>query len=1222
VKILVFTDSRGQHKPAQQTHLIFGERLKADPRLKIDLFMCPMKWTTTLDFLELFPEEKLQDYEATVLYTGIVDWSPRRLSSAINDLYDNHQTSNTANVSVNTNDYSKKVVNSKKRMFNAVFTENAMRRHFERPFESSYEGEQTANMYSLEMASASLLPRLLRIPNLIYVSANRFVSGWNGDYPRTRPENITVTHAYSDLFSEQLRQHLIDLRSWDDTDVRHYTCDNIHLTKAGSEFIYDRICSILDLNSRRGIVAPATRAAPESIVQTTSSMDTFIAANRALRQGLFSEAFQKALKLFEKSGRSSHFHTAFRAAIAMNAGEDVERVFSAAEKNAPTDVAANHADQDYLRRFQFLLPWSVQQRVLELAKRPALTAGDLNSLEEKLLKPAPLYEFVDGRSKVVRARMNDEFRFITRFKLPFPYNYLSDYRGNSAVSRSSTLPHVRSVSFIYPVKDRSRRLALSLQSLARAVERLASRSSLSVDVVVAEDQSTDVVSPDLFKRLPFDCTHCVVDTGMGWTRSGLINQGIKMAKGEFVFFTDADVLFTETSLLELADAFAAIDVNRHMLAINMFETHTHTKEDRFHSAGMPYSYMWGLLRKNAAAVGGFNEAYVGWGSEDRDFEFRVCKKLGLMVLSSLQLPRAPFVLHLSHDVRTGAEGKEANKRRLQAVKAAATDQDGLVVKPTINMKVVSSQRYRTSYDLRARRADLFLSPEDRRGKTLIILGNGPSLREVMECRDLLDQVRSFDSFGLNAAYRAYERFDFYPTYFGSFDFRVCDSHADSFSELVRGNTPIKRFFFAKQSVFSEEVKAHPKFQRINFRAAPRGVSQQATLSTSFENFEDCGSSGTNAIQAGYLMGYRRFILLGVDCNYVELLDGVKDVDGIRYEVVDEIKSNPNYWFDDYQRRGDQFHKPNEKEIQLVSWAKLDSLVEAAEGSVSNCSLVSKLPMFDILSFRKATTHCSNVFLVISCEKYRSRVEALRRRYANGLRSGDLVLFVVGGGETTRLDENGVLTLAAGDRYEDLPQKIQAAIEFCVNNLDFERLIKVDDDVFINFENFYQALERATRHPYVGRRTPTRPGVKPSAVWHFGKVGESSLYDGLPYEIEPPPEMWAGGGMYMLSREAACHLAGPFARRLANHHLYEDFMVGDALARYGIAVTPWDQLGGEGTKDWCITNLQEIFSKSIDAVTDVDRVRRAISVHCGPYQPYYGMDESQMIALFNQLEGLT
>ncbi|SER11175.1 Glycosyltransferase like family 2 [Thalassovita gelatinovora] len=251
-KILIFTDSRGQHKPAGTDHDIFAERLAKDDRLDVDVYLCPMKWTMTTDFLNHFPKEKLAEYDHVILYTGIVEWSPRPAKSALEDLYDNPNSINENNLGLNTRDYSKKIVNNKKAFLDNVFGADSMARHLASPHDTEYEGQKTNNMYSLEMAQSKLLPRLKQIPNLIFISANRFVKGWEGDFKRGRPANIDLTHRYSDLFATELKNAgipVVDLRSWNDAEIQEYTCDNIHLTKVGSDYIYDQLAEIMNLKN-------------------------------------------------------------------------------------------------------------------------------------------------------------------------------------------------------------------------------------------------------------------------------------------------------------------------------------------------------------------------------------------------------------------------------------------------------------------------------------------------------------------------------------------------------------------------------------------------------------------------------------------------------------------------------------------------------------------------------------------------------------------------------------------------------------------------------------------------------------------------------------------------------------------------------------------------------------------------------------------------------------
>ncbi|CAM3386582.1 6-hydroxymethylpterin diphosphokinase MptE-like protein [Legionella longbeachae] len=251
MNILIFTDSRGQHKPVGQNHKIFGERLAEHPDLNVDLYLCPMKWTTTLDFLASFSKKQLKQYDWVILYTGIVDWSPRPVSSAYQDLYNNTNTTNLDNIKLNTRDYSKKIVNNKKKIFDEYFGEEEIIAYLQNPFSTEYNNEKTINMYSLEMAENKLLPKLNELHNLIFISSNYFVKGWEGDYKKGRPKNIHLTHEYSNLFSNYLKkERIVDLRKWTDEEVMKYTCDNLHLTQAGSDYIYKEILKIMNLSDK------------------------------------------------------------------------------------------------------------------------------------------------------------------------------------------------------------------------------------------------------------------------------------------------------------------------------------------------------------------------------------------------------------------------------------------------------------------------------------------------------------------------------------------------------------------------------------------------------------------------------------------------------------------------------------------------------------------------------------------------------------------------------------------------------------------------------------------------------------------------------------------------------------------------------------------------------------------------------------------------------------
>ena len=98
-------------------------------------------------------------------------------------------------------------------------------------------------------------------------------------------------------------------------------------------------------------------------------------------------------------------------------------------------------------------------------------------------------------------------------------------------------------------------------------------------------------------------------------------------------------------------------------------------------------------------------------------------------------------------------------------------------------------------------------------KTLVVMGNGPSLKDID-----FELLGKFDCFGLNAAYRAYERLNWYPKYYGCFDYVVTKSHAENFKKLVESNSPIERFFYLQQ------VSDSPKVQKISL--IPFGASSK------------------------------------------------------------------------------------------------------------------------------------------------------------------------------------------------------------------------------------------------------------------------------------------------------------------------------------------------------------------------------------------------------------
>ncbi len=239
--ILIFTDSRGYIKSKETNHKVYSEQLIEMGKYNITAYLCPCKWTTTLDFLEMYELGiiNLEKYDVIILHTGIVEHSPRHQKIAINFLYHNEKKQLIKNVQPSIN-YKSRLENEKKAIFDKIFDEKNILAHLNNPFEIIYEDDKTINMYSLEMATKYLIPRLKKIKSLIWISSNDIVENWNGDYFKERPKNINLIEDYSKLFCKEL-SNVINLHVWNEKEIKKYTSDNMHLTKEGNDYIYQKL---------------------------------------------------------------------------------------------------------------------------------------------------------------------------------------------------------------------------------------------------------------------------------------------------------------------------------------------------------------------------------------------------------------------------------------------------------------------------------------------------------------------------------------------------------------------------------------------------------------------------------------------------------------------------------------------------------------------------------------------------------------------------------------------------------------------------------------------------------------------------------------------------------------------------------------------------------------------------------------------------------------------
>ncbi len=221
----------------------------------------------------------------------------------------------------------------------------------------------------------------------------------------------------------------------------------------------------------------------------------------------------------------------------------------------------------------------------------------------------------------------------------------------------------------------------------------------------------------------------------------------------------------------------------------------------------------------------------------------------------------------------------------------------------------------------------------------------------------------------------------------------------------------------------------------------------------------------------------------------------------------------------------------------VAWPEVAQPTEAAATMHTNASQV-----FDI------------IVTIISCRKYiDERGPAIINTWAEKLKAlGVPYVFVIGGDETQL--HGDVLQLACSDDYEHLPEKVLATIRWVQDNTDFGFMLKIDDDCFLNVDEFF--LEHSYRnHDYYGRSIH-RPIGGMDRMWHMQKSISYRARKEL--DKSPEPSLYADGGSgYTLSRTAMRsildQLETPFGAMLKNSSYMEDKLVGDLLQLSGISI---------------------------------------------------------------------
>lgn len=181
-------------------------------------------------------------------------------------------------------------------------------------------------------------------------------------------------------------------------------------------------------------------------------------------------------------------------------------------------------------------------------------------------------------------------------------------------------------------------------------------------------------------------------------------------------------------------------------------------------------------------------------------------------------------------------------------------------------------------------------------KTVIILGNGPS------CKDLNFKKINCATIGMNIAFRHWYKINWFPDIYCCLDVELIKCHYLSIIELIK-NRKCKKFFLRK------------KFKEIcgekNIIVPEENVYYMEDMEHKLFESNKHITTGAYSLRFALFMGYTDIRLIGIDSNYVNFVENCKKVNNSSTALkIDYDKNSVNYFFNDYQKKGDVYNIPN------------------------------------------------------------------------------------------------------------------------------------------------------------------------------------------------------------------------------------------------------------------------------------------------------------------------
>tara|TARA_R110000772_G_scaffold9601_3_gene31425 strand:+ start:1040 stop:1981 length:942 start_codon:yes stop_codon:yes gene_type:complete len=212
-------------------------------------------------------------------------------------------------------------------------------------------------------------------------------------------------------------------------------------------------------------------------------------------------------------------------------------------------------------------------------------------------------------------------------------------------------------TFIMALKNRSKRALNSIKSIVN------SYSSKYIDFIIVEDTSDKMLEiPIEYQKL---IDYNIVDTKIEWSKSPLLNFGIKRTKTPLCVVWDCDFIFPDNFIDTLLNFIKDKNIKNQFFCIPSFETHDNIINDLKYKAGDPYGDIWVYPTNVLMDLNGFNEKMIDHSAEDIEMEKKIYKYLYLNErFNTYPLDKKLMVFHHSHldKLRTKKSVSEINRK--------------------------------------------------------------------------------------------------------------------------------------------------------------------------------------------------------------------------------------------------------------------------------------------------------------------------------------------------------------------------------------------------------------------------------------------------------------------------------------------------------------------------------------------------------------------------------